>query len=255
MLEVRGVCLSFGGVQALHDVSLDVGRHEVVGLVGPNGAGKTTLFNVLSGFLRADAGSARLRGVELCDCYPHERIALGLGRTFQNVRLFPRLAVFENLLVALHSHGRSSAMASLLRLPAARTEERRLRDKVEQVIDLFGLDYYRHTPAAALSYGTLRLVELAVVVALGPSLLLLDEPSSGVAQKEVEALGPLLRRVVDDIGATVLIIEHDIPLLLSLSDRLYALELGEVIASGRPKDVLEDPAVAESFLGRAPERA
>ena len=250
LFEVRGVSIRFGGMIANEDVSLDVERGEIVGLIGPNGAGKTTLFNAISGFITPVAGQVLLEGEDILPLLPYERAARGIGRTFQSVRLYPSLSVYDNLLVAFHTHMRAGIASGSLRLPGGRRAERRARERAEEVMEVVDLHPYASKPAAALSYGTLRMTELASLLMLGPRLILLDEPASGIAQRETEALGPLLRRVRDALGATILIIEHDMPLVMSLSDRVYCLNLGRVIAQGTPEVVGRDPAVIEAYLGR-----
>ncbi len=253
-LEVREVSKRFGGVTALNDVSFDVARAEILGFIGPNGAGKTTLFDVICGFLPSDGGTIQLntdgRSDELMRRSPQARARLGLGRSFQDGRLFPALTVQETIAVALETHVKvRDPMAAALHLPIVRRSERRVRDRVDELIDMVGLGAFRDKFVHELSTGSRRIVDLACVLAHEPAVLLLDEPSSGIAQREAEALGPLLTRVRDSLGATLLVIEHDLPLLTSIADRMIALDLGEVIAEGAPADVARHPAVIASYLG------
>jgi ABC-type branched-subunit amino acid transport system ATPase component/MFS family permease len=255
VLEVRDVTRRFGGVRALDGVSFDVRPGEILGFIGPNGAGKTTLFDVISGYTPADSGSIRLRDrdgelVDLHDAPTHVRSWQGLGRSFQDGRLFPGLTVDEAIAVALEQHvDVRDPIAATLHLPSVSDSEEKVRERVDELIELLALGAYRDKFVRELSTGTRRVVDLACVLAQGPSVLLLDEPSSGIAQREAEALAPMLRRVRDQLGASLLVVEHDLPLLGSISDRIIALDLGRVVAEGAPADVIEHPAVVASYLG------
>jgi ABC-type branched-subunit amino acid transport system ATPase component/predicted MFS family arabinose efflux permease len=253
-LEVTEVSKRFGGVTALNDMSFTVRRAEILGFIGPNGAGKTTLFDVICGFLPADGGTIRLatdRGsYDLTRKSAQARARLGLGRSFQDGRLFPALTVHETIAVALETHVKArNPLAAGLHLPNVMLSERRVRNRVDELIDMVGLGAFRDKFVHELSTGSRRIVDLACVLAHEPAVLLLDEPSSGIAQREAEALAPLLTRVRDSLGATLLVIEHDLPLLTSIADRMLALDLGEVIAEGAPADVVRHPAVIASYLG------
>ncbi len=250
LLRTRDVSLQFGGVTALDEVDVEVGPGEIVGILGPNGAGKSTLFNVISGFLQPDHGRVLFREQEIGHLLPYERVAAGIGRTFQHVRLFRSLTVYENLLAAQHRHLTSGSFAAMLRLPSARRDEREAARRADSALELIDLGPWRDARPDELSYGTLRFLELACVLSLDPKVLLLDEPSSGIAQREAESLGPMLRRIRDQRGCSLLLIEHDMNLLLGVSERLYAMDLGRVIAAGRPDDVVADDRVLESYLGR-----
>jgi branched-chain amino acid transport system ATP-binding protein len=254
VLEVRDVSRRFGGVRALDGVSFDLRPGEILGFIGPNGAGKTTLFDVISGYTPADTGSIRLlsRGqmVDLQDAPTHVRSWRGLGRSFQDGRLFPGLTVDEAIAVALEQHVQvRDPVAASLHLPTVGDSEKQVSARVDDLIELLALGAYRDKFLRELSTGTRRVVDLACVLAQGPTVLLLDEPSSGIAQREAEALAPMLRRVRDQLGASLLVIEHDLPLLGSISDRMIALDLGRVVAEGPPADVIEHPAVVASYLG------
>jgi ABC-type branched-subunit amino acid transport system ATPase component len=256
VLEVRDVTRRFGGVRALDGVSFDVRPGEILGFIGPNGAGKTTLFDVISGYTPADGGSIRLRvpgedGLrDLHDVPTHVRSWRGLGRSFQDGRLFPGLTVHEAIAVALEQHvDVRDPVAATLHLPSVHDSEEHVSARVDELVELLALGAYRDKFVRELSTGTRRVVDLACVLAQGPSVLLLDEPSSGIAQREAEALAPMLRRVRDELGASLLVIEHDLPLLGSISDRMIALDLGRVVAEGTPSEVVEHPAVVASYLG------
>ena len=250
LLRTDGVSLRFGGIAALDDVDVVVRPGEIVGLLGPNGAGKTTLFNVIGGLQRPEHGSVLLDERDITHQLPYERAAAGIGRTFQQVRLFRGLSVFDNLLVAQHRHLSGGTLSAMFRLPSRGRDERLAVERAEAVLDLIDLRPWRDARPEQLSYGTLRFLELAAALSLGPRVLLLDEPASGIAQKEVEALAPLLRRIRDDWGCSILLIEHDMTLLLSVAEWIYALDLGSVIAEGPPEKIVEDDRVLESYLGR-----
>jgi ABC-type branched-subunit amino acid transport system ATPase component/MFS family permease len=254
VLEVREVARRFGGVRALDGVSFDVRPGEILGFIGPNGAGKTTLFDVISGYTAADTGTIRLRVhgqlADIHDAPAHVRSWRGLGRSFQDGRLFPGLTVHEAIAVALEQHVEvRDPVAATLHLPSVADSEEQVHARVDGLIELLALGAYRDKFVRELSTGTRRVVDLACVLAQGPTVLLLDEPSSGIAQREAEALAPMLRRVRDELGASLLVIEHDLPLLSSISDRMIALDLGRLVAEGTPAEVVEHPAVVASYLG------
>ncbi len=250
ILECNGVRKTFGGITAIEDISLTLRDGEILGLIGHNGAGKTTFFDCVSGFLPTDGGRIRLGGVDIDSWPAHLRSAAGLGRTFQEARLFPSLTVAETIEVAQERHIASRDMiAAGLRLPASLDSEADVALKAEELVEMMGLSAFREKLVGELSTGTRRIVELACVLAQQPGVLLLDEPSGGVAQRETEAMGPLLLRVQQHMGCSILVVEHDMPLLTAICDRMIALELGEVIAEGTPAEVLEHPAVIESYLG------
>ncbi len=250
VLLTRDLTKRFGGITALDDVDLVVAPGEIVGILGPNGAGKTTLFNIISGFLRPDRGRVFLGQDDISHLLPYERVGAGIGRTFQHVRLFRSLTVYENLLVAQHRQLSSGSLAAMLRLRSHGRDERAARRAADDLLDLIDLRPWAGAYPTQLSYGTLRFLELACVLSLRPRILLLDEPASGIAQREVDALAPLLRRIRDESGCSLLLIEHDMQLLLSVSDHVYAMDLGRVIAEGSPEEVVSNDRVLESYLGR-----
>ncbi|NQY56809.1 MAG: MFS transporter [Ilumatobacteraceae bacterium] len=250
VLQVDGLAVSFGGIRAVASVSFDVAPREIVGVIGPNGAGKTTVFDLISGFTPADAGRVVLAGHDITSLRPADRAAAGLGRSFQDARLFPELTVTETLSITLERFvpSRSTAVAAL-HLPWAFESEQQVAARVDELIELMGLGAYRNSFVRELSTGTRRVVDLAGLVAHRPTVILLDEPTSGIAQREVEALAPVVRRLRDEMGASIVIIEHDIPFVSSIADRLIALDQGTVVTTGPPDDVLTHPDVVESYLG------
>ncbi|HUR78261.1 MAG TPA: ATP-binding cassette domain-containing protein, partial [Acidimicrobiales bacterium] len=250
VLEVEGLIKSYGGVHAVDDVSLALREGEVLGLIGPNGAGKTTIFDMISGFTPIDAGVVRYDGVDITDLSPDERARRGLVRRFQDARLFSSLTVFETLLVSLEQRLEvKSAILNAAAWPQARRAERRLHIRANQLVELFELGAYRDKFVKELSTGLRRILDLACVLATSPKVLLLDEPSSGIAQAEAESLAPLLRRIRVESGCSIMIIEHDMTLISSVSDELIALDRGAVVLRGQPDAVLNDERVIESYLG------
>ncbi len=250
VLSIRKVNKRFGGVTAANDVTFALNEGEILGLIGHNGAGKTTLMDMISGFTRVDSGKILFEGMDIGLLPPHQRAALGLGRTFQNAQLFPSLTVAETISVSYERHLASrDLLAAGLRLPASLDSEAEVAEDVRELMALTGLLEYADNLVGELSTGTRRIVELACVVAQKPAVLLLDEPTGGVAQRETEAMGPLLLRVQQQTGCSMLVVEHDMSLLAAICDRMVALELGEVIAEGCPTDVLNHQRVIDSYLG------
>ena len=248
--RVDGIGRTFGGLAALTDVSLHADQGEIVGIIGANGAGKTTLFDICSGFLPATSGRVHLGPIDVTDMPPYIRADLGLGRVFQDARLFPSLSVTETIAVALERHLEvRDPVLSMLKTGPVRDSEHAAAARVDELITLMGLDRYRDAFISELSTGTRRVVELACVLAHDPAVLLLDEPTSGIAQRESEALGQLILDLRAQTGGTFIVIEHDVPLVASIADRLICLHLGSVLAEGRPQEVLENPAVIAAYLG------
>jgi branched-chain amino acid transport system ATP-binding protein len=250
VLECREVVKRFGGITAVDHVDLQLRDGEILGLIGHNGAGKTTLMDCISGFNEIEGGRIVLRGRDVTDYAPHERALAGLGRSFQDALLFPTLTVAETISIARERHlANRDLVAAAFSLPASYESEIAVLEKVDELVELMGLGAFRDKLTGELSTGSRRIVDLACILAQDPKVLMLDEPSGGVAQKETEALGPLLLRVREHTGCSILVIEHDMPLLSSICDRMIALELGGVIAEGPPAEVLEHPRVVESYLG------
>ena len=248
-LVADNISLSFGGLLVLDATSIDVRPGEIVGLIGPNGAGKTTLLNVVSGRLRPRDGRVFLGSVDVTAMDPEMRAAYGLARSFQDAHLFPGLTVTETVQIALANRYKTGVLASMFSAPWVRSSEADSRREADAIIERLGLSPWAQALTAELSTGTRRICDLAAQVAARPKVLLLDEPTAGVAQREAEAFGPLLRRIRDELDCSILVVEHDMPLLMGLCDRIYALELGHVIASGTPEEIRANPAVIASYLG------
>jgi branched-chain amino acid transport system ATP-binding protein len=249
-LTARGLNKRFGGVTAVDDVDLDIEPGEIVGFMGPNGAGKTTVLDVLSGFVVPDSGKVHLGELDLSALSPDDRAMHGLGRSFQDARLFPGLTVTETLAVSCERWVTSrEPLAAALRLPASILSEAEVYERVERILALLRLEVFRDRFASELSTGSRRLVEFGCLLAQEPEVLLLDEPSAGLARVEAEALGPVLKGIRDATGAALVLVEHDVPLLRATCDRLIALDTGRIIATGTPAEVLDDPNVVRAYLG------
>ena len=249
LLEIEDVTMRFGGIVALESVNFAVDRGRIVGLIGPNGAGKTTLFNCLSRLYRQVSGDIRLNGRSLRRCAASDIAALGVGRTFQAPTLFASMSVLDNVKVGAHARGRSTPLTDALTLPASRQEERAFEDTAREMLSFVGLDHVARRPAANLSLGAQKRVELARALAARPLLLLLDEPAGGLNHAEVADLAALIRSIRDRLGITVLLVEHHMGLVMSLSDQVVVLNFGRVIADGTPDEVRGNPAVTEAYLG------
>ena len=250
VLETVGLTVAFGGLRAVDDVSLTVAPGEIVGVIGPNGAGKTTLFDLLSGFVPPTGGQVVLAGRDVTHLRAAARARRGLGRSFQDARLFTSLTVEQTIAVAVERWVQvGDPLSAAFHLPNAYDSELKVRRRVGELVELLGLQPYRSLFVGELSTGTRRVVDLACLLAHRPSVVLLDEPASGIAQREVEALAPLIRRIRDEMGASVVLVEHDIPLVEEVADRMVAMDRGRILAVGTPAEVLSDPAVVSSYLG------
>ena len=251
VLAVSGVSVRFGGLQAVDNAGLTVDRGTIVGLMGPNGAGKTTLFNAITGALRPDAGRIELLGQDVSALPAHARAALGMGRTFQLIGLVKGQSVFENLLIAQHLAAPYGLGSGLTRVGASRHFEREVRSRAEQTLEGMGFQRYAATPVGRLSHGQQRIVEIGCALVTSPELVLLDEPSAGMSPAASEDLASTLRDIRDVLGRTVLLIEHNVPLVLDVSDELYVMDAGRVIANGEPIEVVQRPEVVTAYLGQA----
>lgn len=248
VLATRGLAVRFGGLRAVDGVDLEAGQGEVLGVIGPNGAGKTTLFDAITGLVRPEAGRILLRGRDVTSRPAWRRAALGLGRTFQNLRLFEEMTVFQNVLAGRYRRSRSSPLAQLVALPGAREEERAARELAAAEVEFLGLSGRADVPVKHLPYGHRRRVEIARALATEPSLLLLDEPAAGMNARESEELIALIGEIRDR-GVTVVLVEHHMRVVMAISDRIAVLHHGAVIADGAPREIRADERVVEAYLG------
>jgi branched-chain amino acid transport system ATP-binding protein len=250
ILQVEGISLAFGGLKALRNVSLDVAPGSITALVGPNGAGKTSLFNAISGFYRPQSGRVLFEGRDITRLSAPPRAKIGLARTFQNIALFRGLTVLDNIKLGRHAHLRTSLVEALFYYGRPQREEIQLRAEIEQrIIDFLEIDHIRHAPVGALAYGLQKRVELARALAMKPRLLMLDEPVAGMNREETEDMARFILDVREEWGVTILMVEHDMRLVMDISDHVIVLNFGEVIARGVPADVQKNEEVAKAYLG------
>ena len=249
LLEADRVTVRFGGIHALTEADFTIPDRTVTALIGPNGAGKTTMLNAITGMTHIDGGAIRLAGQDIACLPPHKRAAHGVVRTFQNLEVFTSLSVLENVMTGHHAHTRYSIAASLLRTPSFRRAENACRDRALACLDFVGLSAERDTPAGDLPYGKQRLLEIARGLAADPKLLLLDEPAAGLNSRETARLGDLITAIRDTLGVTVGLVEHDMDLVMRISDHVTVLNFGHPLASGTPEQVQADPEVVKAYLG------
>jgi branched-chain amino acid transport system ATP-binding protein len=248
-LQLRDVSLAFGGVAALNGVSIDFPRAQIVGIIGPNGAGKTSLLNVASGVTSPDRGDVILDGRQIANMKAHEIARLGLRRTFQSSQLFPGMTIMENMMTGIHLSGKSSVFACMLRTPRMRREEGEMRDRAMEALKFVGFESFADRPGNALSFGQQRIIEIARTLICQPKIVLLDEPAVGLSVNRVAELDRLLRKIRDERGVTIIMIEHVIRLVMGVSDRIVVMNSGKKIAEGKAEEVRDNPEVVTAYLG------
>lgn len=249
LLEVKNVTKNFGGLTAVGNVSIELNKGELVGLIGPNGAGKTTLFNLLTGVYEPTEGSIVLDGTELNGKTPYKIASLGLSRTFQNIRLFKNMTVLDNVLVGMSNNESSGFLTALLRLPNFYNKEKVLKEKALSLLAIFDLDKYSDYLAKNLPYGQQRRLEIVRALATNPKILFLDEPAAGMNPQETADLTNLIRQVKEQFNITIILIEHDMSLVMEVTERIYVLEYGRLIAHGLPEEIKTNKRVIEAYLG------
>lgn len=249
VLEVEDLTIRFGGLTAIDGLSMQVNEWEIVGLMGPNGAGKTTAFNCITGFYKPASGRVRFKGDDVTDVPAHRKAGMGMGRTFQNVGMVKSETVLENLLTAQHTRAGYGPFAGIVGAGVARQREARLSGQADAILELLGLTEFRDRRLSGLSYGTLKLLELGCALATDPDILLLDEPSSGMGPEEAHQLGERLMVLRRELGLTMLLIEHHVPLVAAVCDYVYVLNFGKLLAEGDPDHIRNHPEVVTAYLG------
>jgi branched-chain amino acid transport system ATP-binding protein len=249
ILEMNNLSRNFGGVKAVNCLSAGVEEGQITALIGPNGAGKTTAFNLITGLIPISGGNILFRGKDITGLPSHRIAALGIARTFQNIRIFPNMNVLENVMVGLHTRSKKGFLSTALTLPGVRKEERFIRDEAMETLNFVGLPQYACHNAASLAFGQQRILEIARALALNPKILLLDEPAAGLNTQETYALGELIHLILNR-GVTVFIVEHDMELVMKISHRIIVLNNGQLIACGTPSEVQKNPEVIVAYLGR-----
>ncbi|MDZ8185314.1 MAG: ABC transporter ATP-binding protein [Nostoc sp. ChiSLP02] len=249
ILEAKSLTRRFGGLVAVNNVSFTVNQHEIFGLIGPNGAGKTTLFNLITAFIPLSSGELRYKNTNISQLRAHEIAGLGIARTFQNIRLFGELSALENVITARHLHNKSNVLTGVLGLRQARREEKKSRLKALELLNMVGLSDRAQEKAKNFAYGDQRRLEIARALALEPQILLLDEPAAGMNPYEKQQLSEFIRSLREQFNLTIVLIEHHVPLVMGLCDRIAVLDFGQLIALGEPSIVRNNPAVIEAYLG------
>jgi branched-chain amino acid transport system ATP-binding protein len=253
LLEAKSVSVAFGGLLAVNSVDFNIPKRSIVSLIGPNGAGKTTFFNVLTGLYKPSAGTIDYEGRDITDLPPHKIASIGIARTFQNIRLFGLMTAQENLLVAMHSHLKSGIASTILRTRKQRREEQAAEDRAQEILDYVGLGKWTYEFARNLSYGDQRRLEVARALALNPKVLLLDEPTAGMNPQESQVFIDFVKRLIAERDISVMLIEHDMKVVMSVSERITVLDQGEKIAEGTPDQIKSNKRVIEAYLGKSKE--
>ncbi|MFM7542354.1 MAG: ABC transporter ATP-binding protein [Actinomycetales bacterium] len=251
VLEAKDISVAFGGLLAVDSVNFNIPERSVVSLIGPNGAGKTTFFNVLTGLYKPSAGIVEFQGRNITDLPPHKIASIGIARTFQNIRLFGLMTAQENLMVAMHTHLKAGIMSTILRTPRQRREEKEAEERAQEILDFVGIGKWTYEFARNLSYGDQRRLEVARALALQPQVLLLDEPTAGMNPQESQVFVDFVHRIVKERDLSIMLIEHDMKVVMSVSERITVLDQGEKIAEGSPDQIRNNARVVEAYLGKS----